>query len=275
MAEHNARPLISVLLPTYNCEATVTETLESVKWADEILVVDSFSTDRTLEFCRGYGARVIQHEYINSARQKNWAVPQCRHEWVLQIDSDEVLEPGMREEMEHAIAQTCLTTQAFRIPRRNYFLGRWLRHGGVYPDYQIRIFRRDQGRWREREVHAHIMVSGQIETLTHGLLHRDGPCIATRIRHLDRYTRYEADELRKQGRRFRWDDLVIRPWVAFLYRYFWLQGFRDGWRGFIYCAYMGVYVFLTRAKLWELEELNVERSPKAAEGWLMVPRNQR
>ncbi|MBZ5596312.1 MAG: glycosyltransferase family 2 protein [Acidobacteriia bacterium] len=265
---------VSVLLPTHNCEATIRDTLESVKWADEILVVDSFSTDGTLDICRGYAARVIQHEYINSARQKNWAVPQCCNEWVLQMDSDEVLGPGAREEIEQAIAQASPNTHAFRLPRRNHFLGHWMRHGGLYPDYQIRLFRRDKGRWQDREVHAHLMASGQLGTLTHGILHSDAPCIAVRIRHVDRYTRYEADELRKRGRGFRWDDLVIRPWGAFFYRYFWLQGFRDGWRGFIYCAYMGIYVFLTRAKLWELEELNVERSPKVAEGWSLVQRDQ-
>src|SRR5258708_36958369 len=95
---------LSVLLPTYNNAAIVRATLESVKWADEILVVDSFSTDATLDICREYGARIIQHEYINSAKQKNWAAPQCTHEWVLQIDTDEVLEPGLQEEVAGASA---------------------------------------------------------------------------------------------------------------------------------------------------------------------------
>src|SRR6185295_2035582 len=97
------RPPISILLPTFNSAATVRETLESVKWADEILIVDSFSTDQTLDICREYGARIIQHEYLNSARQKNWAAPQCKHEWVLQIDTDETLEAGTREEIEVAL----------------------------------------------------------------------------------------------------------------------------------------------------------------------------
>jgi glycosyltransferase involved in cell wall biosynthesis len=268
-------PAISVLLPTYNCEATVRATLESVEWADEIVVVDSYSTDATLAICAEYGARILQHDYRNSATQKNWALPQCRHEWVLQIDSDEVLELGLREEIEAAVAQVDPEIHAFRMPRRNHFLERWMRYGGMYPDYQIRLLRRDQSRWRDREVHAHIMVPGRIETLSHAIMHSDAPCIAARIRHLDRYTRYEADELRKQERPFRWHDLLIRPWVAFLYRYVWLQGFRDGWRGFIYCAYMGMYVFLTRAKLWELDELNVDRSPKAADAHLVVTKNHR
>ena len=124
------RPLISILLPTFNSAATVRETLESVKWADEILVVDSFSTDRTLEICSEYGARIIQHEYLNSARQKNWAAPQCKHEWVLQIDTDETLETGSREEIEAALA-TSNTVDAFRLPRKNHVRGRWMRHAGI------------------------------------------------------------------------------------------------------------------------------------------------
>src|ERR1051326_8825952 len=99
------RPRISALVATYNCESSVRETLESLQWADEILVVDSYSTDGTLDICRHYGARIIQHEYINSALQKNWALPHCRFEWVLQMDSDEILGPGLHEEIETAIAQ--------------------------------------------------------------------------------------------------------------------------------------------------------------------------
>ena len=138
-------PAVSVLLPTYNCAKTVRTTLESVKWADEILVADSFSTDSTLEVCREYGTRVIQREYHNSASQKNWALPQCRNEWVLQIDSDEVLSPELRDEIEKAMATAAPGVHAFRMPRRNHMLGRWVRYGGVYPDYQTRLLRRDRG----------------------------------------------------------------------------------------------------------------------------------
>jgi glycosyltransferase involved in cell wall biosynthesis len=239
----------------------VRETLESVKWADEILVVDSFSTDRTLEICREYGARIIQHEYLNSARQKNWAAPQCRYEWVLQIDTDEALQQGSREEIEDALASG-ESVQAFRLPRKNHVLGRWMRHAGIYPDYQTRLFRRDQGRWIEREVHAHVVVPGEVRNLKHHIMHYGMPNISKQLRNLDRYTRYEADELRKQGIRFGWSRLVLRPWLVFLHRYVWLKGFLEGWRGFILCGYFGIYDFLSQAKLWELEELGLEQSPR-------------
>lgn len=255
-------PPISVLLPTFNCAATVRDALESVKWADEILVVDSGSSDETLAICRQYGARILGHEYINSATQKNWATPQCRNEWILQIDSDEALEVGAREEVERAVEAAPRNVHAFRLERRNRILNRWMRYGGFSPDYQTRLFRRDEGRWKDREVHSHLMVPGEVRTLERCILHDDAPCIAKLLRKLDRYTRYEADELRKQGRHFRWHDLVLRPWGAFFYRYLWLQGFRDGWRGLIVCAYLAVYVFLTSAKLWEIEEMGLERSPQ-------------
>jgi glycosyltransferase involved in cell wall biosynthesis len=255
-------PPISVLLPTYNCASSVQNTLESVKWADEILVVDSHSIDSTLEICREYGARIIQREYINSAKQKNWALPQCRHDWVLQIDTDEVLEAGAREEISQAVADASPDVHAFRMPRKNHVLGCWMRHGGIYPDFQTRLLRRDECRWAEREVHAHVQVAGQVRTLRHTILHYGMPELSKQLRNLDRYTRYEADEMRKQGRRFHWHDLILRPGLVFLHRYVWLQGFRSGSRGFIVCAYVALYSFLSQAKLWEMEELQLERSPR-------------
>ncbi len=256
-------PRISVLLPTFNSATTIRATLESVKWANEILIVDSFSTDETLSICREYGARIVQHDYNNSATQKNWALPQCQNEWVLQIDTDEVLGPGLKEEMENLVLRAGTDTHAFRMARRNYFLGKWVRYGGVYPDYQLRLLRRDCAKWQDREVHAHVEVTGRIGTLQRYIVHNDAPTISIRIRNLDRYTRYEADELRKRGQRFRWHDLVFRPWLAFGYRYVWRGGFRDGWRGLIQGVYAANYVFLSRAKLWELEELKIERSPRS------------
>jgi len=255
-------PSISVLLPTYNCAPIVRRTLEAVRWADEILVVDSYSTDGTLDVCREFGARILQHEYINSAKQKNWAACQCKYEWILQVDADEVLEPGLCYEIYQAIQTASPNVHLFRIPRKNHMLGQWLRYGGNFPDYQTRLFRRGKARWNEREVHAHMEVAGEVPALHHCLLHNNMPHISKELRNLDRYTRYEADEMRKQGRRFHWHYLVVRPWLIFFHRYFWLQGFRDGWRGFFYSVYLAFYVFVYMAKVRELEELGLDRSPQ-------------
>ena len=139
----------------------------------------------------------------------------------MQIDTDETLETGLREEIEAALSSSAENVQAFRLPRKNHVLGHWMRHAGIYPDYQTRLFRRDFGHWIEREVHAHVVVPDQIEILDRHIIHHGMPTIAKQLRNLDRYTRYEADELSKQGVRFRWSRLVVGPWVVFLHRYIW------------------------------------------------------
>lgn len=255
------RPRISVLLPTYNSTEIIRPTLESVKWADELLVVDSYSTDGTLDICREYGARIIQHEYVNSAAQKNWAVAKARHEWILQIDTDETLEEGLKGEIETVI-DAAPEVHAFRIPRKNFMLGKWMRFGRIYPDYQTRLFRKEYGRWQDREVHAHLQVPGRVGVLKSHILHSSMQNISKQIRNLDRYTRYEADELRKRGKRFAWWNLVFRPPAVFAYQFFWHQGFRSGYRGLLYAVLAASYVFWTHAKLWEMEELGLESSPR-------------
>jgi glycosyltransferase involved in cell wall biosynthesis len=253
---------LSVLLPTFNNERIVRDCLESVKWADEILVVDSFSTDCTPAISREYGARVIQHEYIQSAKQKNWAIPQCAHEWVLQIDTDERLEPGAREEIENVIASAQSEVHAFRIPRKNHILGEWLTVCNLYPDYQTRLFKRDVARFQDKEVHAHIRVPGQVGTLEHHLLHYGMTSIGKQLSNIDRYSRYQADELFKRGKRVRGYDLVLRPFAIFAYYYFWKRGFTAGYRGLLVSAIDMTFDFWAHAKLWEMQSLGLEASPK-------------
>ncbi|WP_425421106.1 glycosyltransferase family 2 protein [Phaeodactylibacter xiamenensis] len=254
-------PKLSVLLPTFNNEAILLPTLESVKWADELLVVDSYSTDGTVQLARSYGAKVIQHEYINSASQKNWALPQCKFSWVLQIDSDEVLEPGAEKEIRKAIAKAPNDLHCFRLARKNDVLGKWIRFGGIYPDWEHRLFRKDKGKWFDREVHSNVRVPGKVETLKCHIIHYGTPNLSKQIKNLDRYTRYEADELKKRGKTFSYFRWFVFPWLVFGYKYIWLQGFRDGWRGFFLAVYAAFYYFIAQSKLKELEELNLEKSP--------------
>lgn len=242
---------LTVLLPTYNCADTIVATLESICWADEILVVDSFSTDQTRQICAQYGARILQHEYRNSARQKNWALPHCKHAWVLQIDSDEVLEDQLRGEILAALQAVPDEVDAFRIRRKNHVWGSWMRHGGMYPDYQIRLFRRSVGRWSDREVHAHLIVPGMVVPLKFHILHQGMPNISRQLRNLDRYTGYEADEMLKRGATLAARQLIVHPAKIFLYRWLLKAGFKDGWRGLVISAYLAIYDFLTLVKVWE------------------------
>lgn len=253
MIEHC--PELSVLLPTFNNDAIIRDCLESVKWVGEILVVDSFSSDRTLDICREYGARIIQHEYVNSAAQKNWAIPQCAHEWVLQIDTDERLEPGLCEEIQAAISSAPPDVHAFRIGRKNHVFGVWLRVAAMYPDWQTRLFRRDTATFEDRQVHAHIRAPGGKPALAHHILHYGMPNVRKQLLNLDRYTRYQASELQKRGKRFHWYQLAVRPLVVFCYYYIWMRGFTAGYRGLLVSAYESTFDFWAHAKLWELEGL--------------------
>jgi glycosyltransferase involved in cell wall biosynthesis len=244
---------LSVLIPTYNNEAIIRNCLESIKWADEILICDSYSTDHTLEIAQAYNARIIQHEYINSAKQKNWAIPQCRYEWVLLIDTDEQLEAGLREEIQTFLTNPSPNVDACRMPRKNMILGQWLKVMNLWPDYVTRLFRRDIARYEDKEVHADIVVPGQVLTFRHAFIHHGTPSLSKQIGYLDRYTGYQADEFEKQGRTFSWWHLILRPAAAFLYYYFYKKGFTAGFRGFFVSVQIAIYSFYTYAKLWEKE----------------------
>jgi len=250
---------LSVLLPTYNEEKRIRDCLESVKWADEILVVDSYSTDRTLNVAQEYGARIVQHEYLNSAKQKNWAIPQCSHEWVLQIDADERLEHALQLEIQKVLSAPLPQVNGYKIPFKHHVLGKWIRTMGLYPEYHLRLFRRDLGRFQDREVDAHVEVPGEIMTLNGHILHYGVDSISQRLHPLDRYTRYEADEREKQGRKFSWVALLGKPIAVFIYYFFWKQGFRDGVRGAIISYLKADFLFWTYAKLWEKEWQRGER----------------
>src|SRR5216683_4001496 len=149
---------LTVLLPTFNEAEKLQNCLESVKWADEILLVDSFSTDQTIEIGLRYGARMVQHEYINSAKQKNWAIPQCQNEWVLQIDADERLEPELQEEIQNLLKLPPPDIDGYVMRTKNHIMGEWIKVMGLYPSYRLRLFRRDAGRFQDREVDARILV---------------------------------------------------------------------------------------------------------------------
>src|SRR6266852_1835203 len=164
--------MITAIVPTYNCEKTIRDCLESLKWVDKIFVVDSFSADRTLDICREYTDWIVQHEYINSATQKNWAMDQIETEWTLQIDSDERFEPGLKEEIqEHLLVSE--QPDGYRVRIKNLVWGKWVRSCGMYPCAQVRLFRSSKGRWSDRQVHAHLEGLERVGDLEHHFIHQD------------------------------------------------------------------------------------------------------
>ena len=236
--------------------------MDSIKWADEIIIIDSYSTDKTLEIVSEFDTKIFQHEYINSAKQKNWTLQYCKNDWVFQIDSDEILESNAEEIIRKTINYADENIYCFKMPRKNHVLGKWVKYGGLYPDWEYRLFKKGHGKWWDREVHSRIVVSGGIGTLNTPLIHHGMPHISKQLSNLDRYTRYEADDFTKRGAQFSWLKWIFGPPFIFFKNYFMLQGFRDGWRGFFLAAYAGIYYFLSHSKLLEMETLKLKKSPK-------------
>jgi len=249
-----ARPSLSVIVPTFNEETTLRDCLESVRFADEILVVDSFSTDATVDIARGCGARILQHEYGYSARQKNWAIPQATHPWVLLVDSDERVTPGLKEEI-LALLGAGPKHDGYWILRANHFLGRRMRRCGWGTDKVIRLFRRDLARYQDREVHAEIDLPGPLPVLRHPLEHHSFRSFGQYWRKIQIYSEWGAAQLYKEGRRAGALQIFGRPVARFLKMYVVRLGFLEGLHGLVLSMLGAFTVYLKYARLWEMHIL--------------------
>ena len=248
------REPLSVLVPTFNEERQIRDCLASVRWADEVVVVDSFSTDRTREIARARADRVLEHEYVNSATQKNWAIPQLAHPWVLIVDADERVTPALRDEI-LAVLEDSRGLDGFRIGRLNHFLGRRVRFCGWQHDSVLRLFRRDLGRYQDREVHADVIIAtGQVGRLRNQLLHYTFESFEQYLKKFDRYTSWAAGDRAKRTRRVGLTHLFFRPAWRFFRQYILQLGFLDGRTGLVICKLAAHSVFMKYAKLWERQE---------------------
>jgi glycosyltransferase involved in cell wall biosynthesis len=253
---------LSVAIITFNEEANLPRTLESVKWADEIIVVDSHSTDRTVEIARSFGpqVKVFVEDWKGFAGQKNSAIAKATCDWVLSLDADEVVPSDLRLEIQNAIADNKLgSPDGYWMPRMNYILGRWMRHGGYWPDHKLRLFRRGKGHLPERAVHETIEVEGRLGFLREPLFHEPYPTLATYIEHMDRYSTLGAGmAAEKAGIGVM--DIVVRPFFTFVYNYIFRRGFLDGREGLLLHLYHSVYVSWKYAKAWELRKISAKSS---------------
>jgi glycosyltransferase involved in cell wall biosynthesis len=258
------REPLTALIPTYNEEDNIRECLESVKWADEILIIDSFSTDRTLDICREYTDRIVQHEYVNSAAQKNWAIPQASHRWVMIVDSDERVSDRLRSSIEKALENPggC---DGFSVKRESFFLGKPIRHGGWEREYVLRLFNKERGRYQDKEVHACIEVEGKEGYLDGPLYHYTYVSLDQYFEKFHRYTRWAAGDLRSGDQRASWINLALRPWIRFLKMYLVRLGFLDGKHGLVLSSLAAFSVFMKYARLWELDTKKAPDEPKGAE----------
>jgi glycosyltransferase involved in cell wall biosynthesis len=244
---------VSVVMITLNAERTVAQALGSTAFAEETVVVDCGSTDRTLELCGRLGARVISHPWSGYGAQKNFAIGQARGPWILSLDADEVVSPRLAQAIESLDESTAF--QGFRLARLNYYFGRPLRHGGQYPDWQLRLFRKTGGRFNERPVHESVSVAGPVGRLPGDLLHYSYPTLDDYFSRFARYTELDAARLLESGARpgpagvLRW--MILRPAWKFLWRYLLKLGFLDGVPGLLAALFNSFTMIVSYARFRE------------------------
>jgi glycosyltransferase involved in cell wall biosynthesis len=253
---------LSVVVITFNEEANIGRTLNSVQplVADgkgEIIVVDSGSTDRTVEIAKSFGAKVFDEEWNGFAAQKNSAINKATGDWILSLDADEEVSDGLKKEVEEICQGPADdgfgSENGYWLKRRNQFLGRSLRHGGFWPDPKLRMFRRGMGRVENRPVHEAFQVTGGLGTLHYPLIHHSYPTLSDYIEHMNRYSSLGAEMVVAKGKvRFSFINIVLRPMFTFIYNYFFRLGFLDGREGLLLHLYHAVYVSWKYAKAWEL-----------------------
>jgi glycosyltransferase involved in cell wall biosynthesis len=247
------RPKLTAIVTTFNEEENIRGCLASLSFADEILVVDSFSTDATIEIARTIpGVRLLQHEYLGNGPQCNWAMEQASHPWALIVDADERVTPALAREIEGLLGKGP-EGDAYRLRRDNVFLGRLMRHSGWGTDRLVRLVKKGAVRYPERRVHADIETPGPAPTLRSPLLHDTFRSFGQYLEKLHRYAEWGAQDRFRRGRRAGVVEVAMRPAWRFLRMYVVQAGFLDGFPGLILCALQSYGVFLKWARLWELQ----------------------
>jgi glycosyltransferase involved in cell wall biosynthesis len=249
------RATLSVAVVALNEEANLPRTLASVAWADEVVVVDSGSKDATRELAQSHKARFVSEPWRGFAAQKNFALSLCTSEWVLSLDADEAVSPELAASIEKVLVAPPSHT-AYALPRHNFFLGRWIRHGGYYPDPKLRLFPRGQAAFQETAVHETAIFAGNVETLHGDLLHHAYPTLTSYLDHMERYSTLGAGIAVQRGRTGRGllsflNGVLLNPVATFFYNYILRAGFLDGREGLLLHLYHSAYVSWKYAKAWE------------------------
>jgi glycosyltransferase involved in cell wall biosynthesis len=241
---------VTATVITVNEAANIQAALESLSWADEIVVVDSESTDDTVSIARKFTERVIVRPWPGYIAQKNFAAAQAAHDWIFSLDADERVSPALAAEIAGVMSGP--TAAGYRVPRVTFHLGRWIRSTDWYPDYQLRLYDRRRARWTGKYVHESVTPDGAVIDLHGELLHYAYRDLAHHFQTMDRYTTLAAKQMFEEGRRAGFLELAVHPPAAFLRNYVLRGGFRDGVPGLIVSAMNARYVGLKFAKLWEL-----------------------
>lgn len=259
-------PKLSVTVITRNEAANLAAALESVTWADEIVVVDAESTDETVAIARRYASTVVVRPWPGYVDQKNHAAALATHDWILSLDADERVTPALAAEIQ-ALLRGDPPVAGYRVPRLTFHLGRWIRSTDWYPDYQLRVYDRRRGRWTGHLVHESVLVEGPVVDLASDLQHYAYRDLSHHLQTMDRYTTLAARQMHEDGRRAGWVDLALHPPAAFVRNYVLRGGFRDGLPGLVISILNATYVALKFAKLWELcsHSTSTPHAPGAAD----------
>ena len=247
-----SRPPFSVVVITKNAATQLAACLQSASFADEIVVVDSGSSDGTAELAAARGARVLRQEWLGFGRQKQFAVEAARHDWVLCLDADERVSEPLRASILAVLAAPA--TQAYTMARCNRFMGRWLRHGEGYPDWSLRLFDRRHARWSEDPVHEKVLTDATVARIKGDLLHDSAESLAGYLDKQNRYTSMQAEALFKAGKRAGVAQLLLSPALRFVKFYFLRLGFLDGTAGLVHIAIGCCNSFTKYAKLMALQQ---------------------
>jgi glycosyltransferase involved in cell wall biosynthesis len=247
---------ISVIVLTLNEERNIADCLDGVRWADQIIVVDSGSADRTVEIAGTYTPNIQTVKWRGYGAARNAGLAKAEGDWILWLDADERVPLELAKEIRGILAGASAGHAGYQVARRAYFCGKWIRHCGWYPSRVTRLFRRAKGRFSETNVHEQLLLEGAVGVLRNDLLHFTDPDLAHYFMKFNAYTTLAARDMRDAGRKFRLVDVLLRPAFQFFKMYLFRLGFLDGLHGFILCIASSAYVFTKYAKLWELTRGN-------------------
>ncbi len=248
---------LSLVIIAKNEAHNLPRCLESVPFAAEKLVVENDSSDETVTVAERHGARVVKEKWHGFYAQKKLATELAKNDWILSLDADEALSPELAQEIEN-ILKAGPKASAYALPRKSFHLGRWIKHGGWYPDRQIRLFDRRQANWQGGELHESVRAD-KVERLKGDLLHWVFKDLSHQVDTNNRYSSLGAEQLRKAGKRFGLFKLLLKPPLKFLETYIWKSGWQDGLPGFVIAVGAAYSMFLKYAKLWEIERFGSNR----------------
>ncbi|MCK4762985.1 MAG: glycosyltransferase family 2 protein [Candidatus Aminicenantes bacterium] len=224
---------ISAVIIALNEEDRIRDTLDScLEVADEIVVVDSYSTDKTVEIAREFGARIFQKKFIDYGSQKNFAIEKAENEWILNLDADERVSPRLKEEILKLKAQEEIEADGFLINRKTFYMGRWIKHSGWYPDRKLRLFKKEKSRWRGR-IHEGLILTGRTGRIGGDILHYTYRDMSDHVLRMNKYSYMQAEDIVKNKKKFLYLRALLLPAITFLRFYVWKAGFLDGFPGFV------------------------------------------